>query len=124
SFAVVMGCTRPPPPDWATSPPSVLCRDPRLEASDFCMPASALETVLRRGDLRVTDAALSESGVTAPTKLRIETTMEGAVVSFSAKFKPAPVEDVDAFNNSPRRELAAYQIQKLFLDEDDWVVPP
>lgn len=29
-----------------------------------------------------------------------------------------------AFNNQPRYELAAYQFQKLFLDEPDYVVPP
>ena len=28
------------------------------------------------------------------------------------------------FNNEPRFELAAYAIQKLFLDPEDWVVPP
>ena len=30
----------------------------------------------------------------------------------------------EEFNNQPRYELAAYQIQKLFLDEKDYVVPP
>lgn len=30
----------------------------------------------------------------------------------------------EAFNNQPRYEAAAYQIQKLFLDEPDYVVPP
>jgi hypothetical protein len=29
-----------------------------------------------------------------------------------------------AFNNQPRYEVAAYQLQKLFLDERDYVVPP
>jgi hypothetical protein len=29
-----------------------------------------------------------------------------------------------AINNQPRYEVAAYEIQKLFLDEADWVVPP
>lgn len=29
-----------------------------------------------------------------------------------------------AFNNRPRYELAAYQLQKLFLAEEDYVVPP
>jgi hypothetical protein len=28
------------------------------------------------------------------------------------------------FNNEPRYEAAAYEIQKLFLDEDEYVVPP
>jgi hypothetical protein len=30
----------------------------------------------------------------------------------------------EKFNNVPRYELAAYQLQKLFLDEADFVVPP
>jgi hypothetical protein len=29
-----------------------------------------------------------------------------------------------AFNNQPRYEMAAYEIQKLFLDEGEYVVPP
>lgn len=29
-----------------------------------------------------------------------------------------------AINNQPRYEVAAYEVQKLFLDEGDWVVPP
>ena len=30
----------------------------------------------------------------------------------------------DASNNSPHRELAAYALQKILLEESDWVVPP
>ncbi len=30
---------------------------------------------------------------------------------------------LDAHNDSPRRQIAAYQIQKLFLDPEDYVVP-
>jgi two-component sensor histidine kinase len=30
----------------------------------------------------------------------------------------------DMFNNRPRYEVAAYDLQKLFLDPDDYVVPP
>lgn len=33
-------------------------------------------------------------------------------------------EGADEFNNNPRYETAAYQIQKLFLDENEFVVPP
>lgn len=29
-----------------------------------------------------------------------------------------------AINNQPRYEVAAYEFQKLFLEEEDWVVPP
>jgi hypothetical protein len=30
----------------------------------------------------------------------------------------------EVFNNTPRYEIAAYEFQKLFLDEPDYVVPP
>jgi len=38
------------------------------------------------------------------------------------KLKPVP-GDLDGVNNSPRKELAAYLIQRLFLDPEDFVVP-
>ncbi len=39
------------------------------------------------------------------------------------KGKKAIPGDLDSWNNSPRREIAAYQIQKLFLEPEDYVVP-
>lgn len=38
------------------------------------------------------------------------------------KVKKAP-PDLDGINNAPRKELAAFHIQKLFLDPEDFVVP-
>jgi hypothetical protein len=43
--------------------------------------------------------------------------------SFQTKWAPAP-RGGEAFNNVPRYEVAAYEIQKLFLDEGEIVVPP
>ena len=40
-----------------------------------------------------------------------------------AKWARAPTGG-EAFNNAPRFEVAAYEIQKLFLDEPSYVVPP
>lgn len=39
------------------------------------------------------------------------------------KWKCAPPGG-EAFNNQPRYEVAAYELQKLFLDEQDYIVPP
>jgi hypothetical protein len=39
------------------------------------------------------------------------------------KFKRAIPGTLDSFNTSPRRELAAYKVQKLFLEPEDYVVP-
>ncbi len=38
------------------------------------------------------------------------------------KTKPMP-PSLDGINNAPRKELAAYVIQRLFLDPEDYVVP-
>ena len=40
----------------------------------------------------------------------------------SAKWKKTP-SGLDGWNNAPRKELAAYEIQKWFLDPADYVVP-
>ena len=42
---------------------------------------------------------------------------------FLVKWKEVP-RGFESWNNSPRREIAAYAIQKLFLDPEDFVVPP
>ena len=42
--------------------------------------------------------------------------------AFDVKVRPATRRD--EFNNVPRYELAAYHIQPLFLDPEDYVVPP
>ncbi len=42
----------------------------------------------------------------------------------SGKLKAKKVpDDLDGINNSPRKELAAYAIQRFFLDPEDYVVP-
>lgn len=40
-----------------------------------------------------------------------------------AKWAPAP-RGGEAFNNNPRYEVASYEIQKLFLEPHEYVVPP
>ncbi len=48
----------------------------------------------------------------------------GDSVVLFAKLKAAPPGGDQDFNNRPRYELAAYRLQKLFLEPDDYVVPP
>ncbi len=45
-------------------------------------------------------------------------------VVLAAKLKPAPGGGDEEFNNKPRYEVAAYELQKLFLPPMDFVVPP
>lgn len=43
-------------------------------------------------------------------------------ISIEVKWKDFP-RGLDGWNNSPRKEIAAYQIQKWFLDPEHYVVP-
>lgn len=46
----------------------------------------------------------------------------GIADDVKVKAKPVP-SDLDGINNAPRKELAAFWIQHLFLDPEDYVVP-
>ena len=69
-------------------------------------------------DLRVKRTARGTSGAHKDT-LFFPTL--GKEIKF--KWKTANFGSLDGFNNSPRRELAAYEVQKLFLEPEDYVVP-
>lgn len=62
----------------------------------------------------------TEKGASGPRRYVIEfPTLQETV-----RFKWASVpRSLDGLNNSPRREVAAYEVQKLFLDPEDYVVP-
>jgi hypothetical protein len=53
---------------------------------------------------------------------RVELRFPRAGEQFWVKAKRMP-EDLDGINNAPRKELAAYAIQRLFLDPEEYVVP-
>jgi hypothetical protein len=62
----------------------------------------------------------TEAGTGGAEKSTVRFEPLGKAVSFKVKRVPP---DLDGINNSPRRELAAYAVQTLFLDPDDYVVP-
>jgi hypothetical protein len=114
--------TEPVPP---VSPPSHLCQDPSLEDDDFCLPIERVEALMRSGRDRVVAVRVAESGFSRPRRLRVAIAGEddGEPLVLKLKWKPAPSGGA-GFNNVPSREIAAYAAQRLFLDTDDYVVPP
>jgi hypothetical protein len=84
------------------------------------LPPGVLEGLTRDGlELRsVKDAG---AGVTGAKKIVVFVPAFGEEITI--KWKTVPGSG-DGWNNSPRRELVAYEIQKWFLDPDDYVVPP
>jgi hypothetical protein len=52
---------------------------------------------------------------------KVNLTFEG-YEHLDIKVKPVP-DDLDGINNAPRKELAAYVLQQLFLEPEEYVVP-
>ncbi len=88
--------------------------------ANFMLPISDIERLLREGDLNV--VAMNPSrGLEGERTYQATAEVGGSVLQM--KYAPAK-EGADAFNNRPRYELAAYEIQKLFLDPSEYAVPP
>lgn len=89
--------------------------------SNIILPVSEIEARLRSQSFEVlnmpTSRGLPSERTYAPT-VRFE---DGAMLQL--KFAPAP-RGGQVFNNRPQYEVAAYEFQKLFLDESEYVVPP
>ncbi len=88
-------------PNWPL-PPAEL--DKRLPAEEF--------------EIRSNEGA--GGGTTGARKWEIVFPADGKVVKIKWKRIPG---DLDGINNAPRKEVAAYAIQPLFLDPEDYVVP-
>jgi hypothetical protein len=90
-------------------------------SENWSVPATQAEAIMRSGKLEIHSDTAAGGGVTGAHKLTIGAPELGK--ELVAKWKEVP-HGLESWNNSPRRELAAYAVQKLFLDPDDFVVPP
>lgn len=118
SLALAVSCASPAPPQgWQERLGAGPLPEP---ASNLPLEPAALETLLQTTDFEVRDARPAGSGVMGA--LRVEAWYPAAGREIAFKWKVAP-EGGEGWNNTPRREIAAYQIQKWFLDPDSYVVP-
>jgi len=81
-------------------------------------------------DFEVVSNERTAQGTTGARSLKLtfpEAPGERKTVRFKWKEMPRKMTSdgkaLEAHNDSPRRQIAAYQIQKLFLDPEDYVVP-
>lgn len=84
------------------------------------LPVDSMDFLLRSAPMDIMDVQ--------GTRFQGDRTDRGTLVfddgtSFMAQLAPAP-RDGEEFNNVPRYELAAYEIQRLYLEEEELVVPP
>ncbi len=91
-----------------------MTRDPTLPA-----PVETLEDRLQ-SDFTIAADDAAGSGVMGARKLTL-VFQDG--FRMETKWKAAPVGG-DGWNNSPRREVGAWAVQKLFLDPADYPIPP
>lgn len=84
-----------------------------------------LETVIYEravaGELLGEKAKRTAHGTTGAIALVTRDEVSGKDIKW--KFKKNVPGWVDSFNTSPRKEIAAYEVQKFFLDPEDYVVP-
>ena len=82
----------------------------------------ALERQLAADPLVITAAEISRPKAKGDITLKADIAFGGAPPLRVKLRKAEP--GADSFNNVPRYDLAAYELQKLFLDPAEYVVPP
>ncbi len=97
---------------------------PSTPDDGFCMNSRLVTRLMMSDGLEVIQSQSTSQGVSGAKVMVVSAPSEnkGRIV-FRAKWKTAS-KGGDSLNNSPRRELAAYQVQQLFLEPDEYVVPP
>lgn len=79
------------------------------------------ERLMATGAGTVREHRATDSGVTGAQRFTVY--FPEIRRSIDVKWKAAPPGDADGWNNAPRKELAAYAIQKWFLTPKAYVVP-
>jgi len=86
------------------------------------VPAEALERQLATEPFGIVSAEISRPKAKGDITLKAEISFSGQP-PYRVKLRRAEPGAED-FNNRPRYDLAAYELQKLFLDPSEYVVPP
>jgi len=89
---------------------------------NITLPVAELEQVLQSEPLRIVSAEVSRPKAKGDTTLKAEVAFGGRP-PLRIKLRAAS-PGADEFNNVPRYDLAAYELQKLLMDASDYVVPP
>ena len=85
-------------------------------------PVDELEKLMSAEPLVITQAQISRPKAKGDITMHAEVSFGGAP-PLGVKLRKAE-PGADSFNNVPRYDAAAYELQKLFLDPEEYVVPP
>ncbi len=117
---ITSGCGHKAPlasPAAPLTPPTRLCG--AGEAAPTCRSARDLERLLAEAE--IVGMADTPSGMQGAKLLTLEADGKEGDVVLRAKWRPQSSADLI---NEPRKELAAYAVQKLFLKDAELVAPP
>ncbi len=92
----------------------------QAQDANYLLPILELENRLRESPFTIIDYRGSRAEGDRTQRITIQFPDSAVIV---AKLARAP-RGGSTFNNEPRYELAAYDIQKLFLEPDEYAVPP
>jgi hypothetical protein len=90
--------------------------------ANITLPVPEIERLLVTDPMVIQDAEISRPKAKGDITLRADVSFGGAPAIRVKLRKAEP--GADEFNNVPRYDLAAYELQKLFLDPPEYVVPP
>jgi len=85
-------------------------------------PVDELEHELATAPFKIVAAKITRPDAKGDITLKAELSFDGKP-PYRVKLRRA-VPGAEEFNNRPRYDMAAYELQKLFLREDEYVVPP
>jgi hypothetical protein len=109
---------------FAFSAPLLLCLATAATAQDanIRQPIEELERLLAAEPLVIARAEISRPNAKGDITLKADVSFGGAAPIRVKLRKAEP--GANSFNNVPRYDLAAYELQKFFLDPAEYVVPP
>ena len=90
--------------------------------ANITRPIAELERLLAAEPLVIHEAKISRPNAKGDITLRAEVSFGGSEPIRVKLRKAEP--GADSFNNVPRYDVAAYELQKLFLDPEEYLVPP
>ncbi|HSQ69731.1 MAG TPA: hypothetical protein VLM41_06565 [Steroidobacteraceae bacterium] len=89
---------------------------------NILLPVPALERQLGLEPFEIVSAEISRPKAKGDITLKADASFAGQP-PYRIKLRKAE-PGAEEFNNRPRYDLAAYELQKLFLDPEEYVVPP
>jgi hypothetical protein len=116
AFASCAGTAQAPlPTTLRESPPA------KAVPKNWPAPPEEVERRLASEDFELREVKAHIGGTSGVLKVKLLFPSHGDSLDF--KWKTATRGSLDGLNNKPRKEVAAYAIQRWFLDEPEYVVP-